>query len=164
VICEELPVVGSAARPKHQYPEDFVGPQLPMCEQCSNVFNPWHPDSEQGQYHESREWMSQDGEFEMWGRTEHVFRPHEFCSQECEDEAREDTIDGWRDGGREYDSDESDRFADPGGNSALYAESDDDPRIHPCPNCEAPNKLTGRDVAAGYQCDSCADKAERGVD
>ena len=53
-------------------------------------------------------------------------------------------------------------FADPGGNSALRAATKSDPRSHPCPSCDAPNRLTGRDVSLGYQCDACADQAERG--
>lgn len=56
------------------------------------------------------------------------------------------------------------RFADPGGNSALYAAGPDNPRNLPCPTCGRENMLTPRDVAAGYQCDICADAAERGVD
>jgi len=55
-------------------------------------------------------------------------------------------------------------FADPGGNSALRAATRDNPRNLPCPNCEAPNRLTPADRARGYQCDSCADRAERGFD
>ena len=51
-------------------------------------------------------------------------------------------------------------FADPGGRSALRAASRDNPRNLPCPNCGAPNRLTPRDVALGYQCDDCADAAE----
>lgn len=54
------------------------------------------------------------------------------------------------------------RFADPGGNSALHRESPGNPRIHPCPTCKEPNRLTPRDVSAGYQCDTCADRAEGG--
>lgn len=57
-------------------------------------------------------------------------------------------------------ADRVERFADPGGHSALHAASRDDPRIYPCPTCGAENVLTGRDVAAGYQCDRCADMAE----
>lgn len=53
-------------------------------------------------------------------------------------------------------------FADPGGNSALRAASPSNPRNLPCPNCEAPNRLTPRDVQLGYQCDSCADALEGG--
>ena len=64
------------------------------------------------------------------------------------------------------DMDQSDRddmdFADPGGNSALRAASPSNPRNLPCPNCEAPNRLTPRDVQLGYQCDSCADALEGG--
>jgi len=55
-------------------------------------------------------------------------------------------------------------FAEPGGKSALRAATRDDPRDLPCPTCERANKLTRRDVALGYQCDGCADKAERGWD
>ena len=54
------------------------------------------------------------------------------------------------------------RFADPGGNSALRAASRDNPRNLPCPTCGEPNRLTPADRAQGYQCDSCADAAERG--
>jgi hypothetical protein len=53
-------------------------------------------------------------------------------------------------------------FADPGGRSALRAASRRNPRNLPCPNCQEPNRLTPADRARGYQCDSCADLAERG--
>ena len=53
-------------------------------------------------------------------------------------------------------------FADPGGNSALRAATPDNPRDRPCPNCGTPNVLTRKDVALGYQCNRCADRAERG--
>jgi len=53
-------------------------------------------------------------------------------------------------------------FADPGGNSALRAETRTNPRNLPCPTCHEPNRLTPKDRALGYQCDSCADAAERG--
>lgn len=53
-------------------------------------------------------------------------------------------------------------FAEPGGNSALRAATASNPRNLPCPNCEQPNRLTPADVARGYQCDRCADQAERG--
>jgi hypothetical protein len=69
-------------------------------------------------------------------------------------------IDDW------YEEDEweymRERFADPGGNSALYAASKDNPRNLPCPTCGTPNVLTPLDVAAHYQCDRCADALERG--
>lgn len=53
-------------------------------------------------------------------------------------------------------------FADPGGNSALRAETARNPRNLPCPTCGEPDRLTPLDVARGYQCDGCADRAERG--
>jgi hypothetical protein len=53
-------------------------------------------------------------------------------------------------------------FADPGGRSALRAATPDNPRIHPCPDCGAPDVLTPIDVARGYCCDRCADRNERG--
>ena len=59
------------------------------------------------------------------------------------------------------DEDDSD-FADPGGNSALRAETSSNPRDEPCPTCERPNALTRKDVALGYQCDRCAERLERG--
>lgn len=55
-------------------------------------------------------------------------------------------------------------FADPGGRSALRAASKSNPRNLPCPNCKAPNRLTPADRARGYQCDACADRAERGLE
>lgn len=68
----------------------------------------------------------------------------------------------------EYDDDEwrerVERFAEPGGESALHAAGKDNPRNLPCPNCGWPNRLTPRDAAAGYQCDSCAEALERGTD
>lgn len=62
----------------------------------------------------------------------------------------------------DFDEDGDIEFADPGGNSALRASSARNPRNLPCPTCERPNRLTPADVARGYQCDSCADMAERG--
>jgi hypothetical protein len=50
------------------------------------------------------------------------------------------------------------QFADPGGNSALRA----GPRIYPCPTCGEPDRLSLADKRLGYQCDECADAAERG--
>ena len=54
------------------------------------------------------------------------------------------------------------QFADPGGRSALRAESASNPRNLPCPNCGAEDVLTPEDRAHGYQCDRCADAAEGG--
>ena len=64
----------------------------------------------------------------------------------------------------EYDEWEErvERFADPGGNSALHVADENNPRNLPCPTCGTENVLTRRDVASGYQCDSCADALERG--
>lgn len=53
-------------------------------------------------------------------------------------------------------------FADPSGNSALRAETLENPRNRPCPTCGANAVLTPADVARGYQCNQCADQAERG--
>lgn len=51
-------------------------------------------------------------------------------------------------------------FVDPYGVSALRS----GPRIYKCPTCKKPNKLSKKDTELGYQCDSCADKAERNSD
>jgi hypothetical protein len=53
-------------------------------------------------------------------------------------------------------------FADPGGTSALRAATKDNPRNLSCPNCKRRNVLTPADRVRGYQCDACADRAERG--
>jgi hypothetical protein len=53
-------------------------------------------------------------------------------------------------------------FADPGGKSALRAATKSNPRNLPCPTCGCKNRLTPADRALGYQCDSCADRDERG--
>lgn len=58
----------------------------------------------------------------------------------------------------EYDFD----YADPTGKSALRAASKSNPRKYKCPTCKAKNVLTRKDVALGYQCDACADRAEKG--
>jgi hypothetical protein len=54
------------------------------------------------------------------------------------------------------------RFADPGGDSCLYPATEDNPRNLPCGNCGEPNRLTRMDKYQGYQCNTCADQAERG--
>ena len=51
-------------------------------------------------------------------------------------------------------------FEYPGGNSALRRATKSNPRNLPCPTCGKANKLTPKDKALGYQCDTCADKAE----
>ena len=53
-------------------------------------------------------------------------------------------------------------FADPGGRSALRAATKKNPRRFPCPTCGRKQVLTAIDVQCGYQCDNCADQAERG--
>lgn len=69
---------------------------------------------------------------------------------------------GRYDDGDDYpDRDEID-FAEPGSNSALRAATASNPRNLPCPTCEVPNRLTAADRALGYQCNSCADRDERG--
>ena len=60
------------------------------------------------------------------------------------------------------DEDDFSEFAQPGGNSALRAATKNNPRNKPCPTCKRPNKLTPADRERGYQCDDCADRAERG--
>jgi len=64
--------------------------------------------------------------------------------------------------GDDYDDYDGPDFADPGGRSALRAASRRNPRNLPCPNCGKKNRLTPADRAQGYQCDTCADQAERG--
>ena len=74
------------------------------------------------------------------------------------DEDYEDSYD------RDYEDDLIDGvgFADPGGRSALRAATPNNPRDQPCPNCGDENVLTQIDRQRGYQCDRCADFAERG--
>lgn len=48
------------------------------------------------------------------------------------------------------------RFRNPGGESALHPGA----RTDPCPTCGEKDRLTKRDVAKGYQCDTCAERAE----
>jgi len=64
-----------------------------------------------------------------------------------------------REGTMSTDDDRS-MFSDPGGRSALRRASKRNPRNLPCPNCGAANRLTQADRNLGYQCDSCADRAE----
>lgn len=53
-------------------------------------------------------------------------------------------------------------FADPYGKSALRRQSKTNPRNLPCPTCGRKRMLTKQDVALGYQCDICANEAEKG--
>ncbi len=61
-----------------------------------------------------------------------------------------------------FDRDDDIEFAEPGGRSALRAARRGNPRNRSCPNCHRRNVLTPADVAQGYQCDGCADRAEGG--
>ena len=61
-----------------------------------------------------------------------------------------------------YPEEDRSEFADQGGESALRASSKSNPRNLPCPTCHQPNRLTPKDKALGYQCDSCADRDEGG--
>jgi hypothetical protein len=72
----------------------------------------------------------------------------------------EDSDDGEDCFERDEDEDDLSEFADPGGRSALRAASETNPRNLPCPTCGEPDTLTPKDVALGYQCDACADRAE----
>lgn len=67
---------------------------------------------------------------------------------------------------RDYDDDLIDGvgFANLGSGSALRAATKRNPRNLPCPTCHRENVLTPADRAQGYQCDGCADAAERGQD
>jgi len=85
----------------------------------------------------------------------------EYC-QECEYEGQSDMNDEYSDPDSEYYLIDGVGFADPGGNSALRAATPNNPRIYPCPTCGEPNRLTRIDKERGYQCDECADRAERG--
>lgn len=91
------------------------------------------------------------------------FEPDDFETlnqNEADDYRNEGDEDRYFDRDDEFDID----FADPGGRSALRAATEDNPRNLPCPNCGAPNRLTPADRARHYQCDTCADRAERGID
>lgn len=84
--------------------------------------------------------------------------PHELhpinCNCKCHGHAyqREMEHDALYDGGhlRRY------GFRDPGGKSALRVGA----RIYACPTCKEPNRLSMADKNLGYQCDTCADRAE----
>lgn len=85
---------------------------------------------------------------------------------ECEED---DNLEEDEDFEEDWDSDDprapladGTHFAFPGTNSALRAAGPGNPRNLPCPTCRAPNRLTPADRQRGYQCDSCADMAERG--
>lgn len=62
----------------------------------------------------------------------------------------------------DYDRDDDFHIEFASEGSALRAATPENPRNLPCPTCERPNRLTPADRALGYQCDSCANQAERG--
>lgn len=66
---------------------------------------------------------------------------------------------------RYYDDDygdDDDDFADPEVIQPYELRRRSNPRNLPCPTCGCANRLTPKDRALGYQCNSCADRAERG--
>lgn len=66
--------------------------------------------------------------------------------------------DGWEDWSAPDEDLPEMEFADPGGESSLYAATAENPRIYPCPDCGEPNRLTKKDVWAHHCCDACADR------
>lgn len=100
------------------------------------------------------EWCDEDFDHEPVRKGQRI-----FCSNECRDESTDEELchDDW------YDDDyliDGVGFADPGGRSALRAETPENPRNLPCPTCGRENVLTPLDVRRGYQCDRCADAAK----
>lgn len=98
--------------------------------------------AEVNQYGQEHGWTEQ----QMEEQYEELFEEIQLYADAMADEAYE------------YEDD----FADPGGNSALRAESPDNPRCYPCPSCGGPNRLTKKDVDLGYQCNECAARDEAG--
>lgn len=86
-----------------------------------------------------------------------------FCSDDCMHESESSTNeDTWYDDAMYGESIDGVGFADPGGESALRAETEDNPRNLPCPTCREPDRLTPIDVQRGYHCDACARSVEMG--
>lgn len=91
--------------------------------------------------------------------------PYDPAEDDFDDENESWEEDEDVDYGHRYDDrDDYIEFMDLGGRSALRAASDSNPRNLPCPTCGMPNRLTPEDKRLGYQCDECADRAERGID
>jgi hypothetical protein len=93
----------------------------------------------------------------------------EEAEADMKDDSPEEEEDYWDDRWEDGDGIDSPMadgtyFAFPGSNSALRAATPKNPRNLPCPSCNEPNRLTPADKARGYQCDMCADRAERGGD
>ena len=108
-------------------------------------------------------WILSDRD--VWYRNPFYTGPVEPHPEEVSDDDPEEWFDDRDDFDRDFDDDGGRyMFADPGGRSALRAASESDPRDLPCPTCERPNMLTRADRSLGYQCDICADRAERWLD
>ena len=88
--------------------------------------------------------------------------PSSFCCDDCMYEAQDDMRVAALEERYEGYLIDGVGFADPGGRSALRAATYDNPRNLPCPSCGGENLLTPADRARGYQCNYCADQAERG--
>lgn len=88
--------------------------------------------------------------------------PYDWLCEACaEDQGYLDPEDRYEPGD-DYDLIDGVGFADPYGHSALRAETSSNPRDQSCPSCGTANVLTRIDRQRGYQCDSCADRAEMG--
>ncbi len=68
----------------------------------------------------------------------------------------EDAINVWPD------DDDRLMFADPGGESSLYAAGPGNPRNQACPDCGRPDVLTVLDAREGKCCNRCAREKEQG--
>lgn len=67
---------------------------------------------------------------------------------------------GWNPWDGETDEDNIDGVGFEAKGSALRKATQSNPRVHPCPTCKEPNKLTPLDVRRGHQCNDCADLCE----
>jgi len=64
--------------------------------------------------------------------------------------------------GDDYDDYDGPDFADPGGAQCTEGGEQAQPAQSAVSDCGKKNRLTPADRAQGYQCDTCADQAERG--
>jgi hypothetical protein len=120
-----------------------IGMHYHVCESCGEVFTAETTDDP---YEDGDDtipvWCGCDGS--SGGREDKMCKD---CTELLSDNYYEDQDDGVH-------------FADPGGESALRAETPDNPRNLPCPNCGAEGVLTPEDVALHYCCDVCAQRRE----
>jgi hypothetical protein len=79
-----------------------------------------------------------------------------WTDDDSDDDNYDDESDEYRDSAEYGDDHDPTMFANSG--SALSVGD----RTKPCPTCGEPDKLTIKDARMGYQCDDCADTAERG--